>query len=346
MVVAPSAAEAAREEAATGQARVAKEQRFAEASRVAEAARAEAAERGAEDARLEHSMQQAAEAAAAWAARVQSSEQNAAAAKAAAESATQAETEAAQAGKVAKQKAPRAPKGGGGGGGGGELPPGWSQAADPQTGAAYYVNAATNETVWERPAAPAPVVTKLKVAPPKDETEEERTARELGIATTPLDAAQAIRRSANPNLNPNPNPSPNPNPNPSPEPNPNPNPNPTPTPNQVRLANMPTEGGGLRLHKLGVPGQGQTGTGEDACGSVGDVLSSKWCHHLPTYLPYRSTLTAYYSPLTTWYLLLTAHCSLLTTTYQVGDVYRDLNKIMGGKLVGVGAKQEAERFQP
>ena len=49
MVVAPSAAEAAREEAATGQARVAKEQRFAEASRVAEAARAEAAERGAED---------------------------------------------------------------------------------------------------------------------------------------------------------------------------------------------------------------------------------------------------------------------------------------------------------
>ena len=191
MVVAPSAAEAAREEAATGQARVAKEQRFAEASRVAEAARAEAAERGAEDARLEHSMQQAAEAAAAWAARVQSSEQNAAAAKAAAESATQAETEAAQAGKVAKQKAPRAPKGGGGGGGGGELPPGWSQAADPQTGAAYYVNAATNETVWERPAAPAPVVTKLKVAPPKDETEEERTARELGIATTPLDAAQA-----------------------------------------------------------------------------------------------------------------------------------------------------------
>ena len=63
----------------------------------------------------------------------------------------------------------------------------------------------------------------------------------------------------------------------------------------VRLANMPPEGGGLRLHKLAVPGQGQTAIGDDACGSV-------------------------------------------------GDVYRDLDKIMGSKLVGLGEKREAKRF--
>ena len=184
LIEAPSPAEATREEASTGQARVAKEQRFAEASRVAEAARAETAERQAEDARLEQVAQQAATAATAWEERVQQSEGNAAAAKAAAETAAQQETDSKQAAKDAKQKAPRPPKGGAGGG---ALPPGWSQAADPQ-GRPYYINSATNETSWERPAAPA--VRKLS-KPPKDETEEERTARELENATKPLEAAQA-----------------------------------------------------------------------------------------------------------------------------------------------------------
>ena len=186
LVAAPSGAEAAQQEAATGQARVAKEQKFAEASRVAEAARAEAAERGAVDQQLEYAMQQAAQAAEQWAARVLGSGQSAAAAKAAAQTAEQTELEAAQAAKVAKQKAPRAPKGRGGGGD--ALPPGWSQEADPQ-GRAYYVNMITNETAWERPAAPPAPAVRLSTQP-GDETEEERTARELGSATTPLEAAQ------------------------------------------------------------------------------------------------------------------------------------------------------------
>ena len=38
----------------------------------------------------------------------------------------------------------------------------------------------------------------------------------------------------------------------------------------VRLANMPAEGGGLRLHKLAVPGQAQTATG-GSCEDVGDM---------------------------------------------------------------------------
>ena len=44
-------------------------------------------------------------------------------------------------------------------------------------GRAYYINTATNETSWERPAAP--VVRKLS-KPPKDETEEVHTARGPG----------------------------------------------------------------------------------------------------------------------------------------------------------------------
>ena len=33
-----------------------------------------------------------------------------------------------------------------------ELPPGWEEAVDEATGDAYYVNAATGETSWERPS--------------------------------------------------------------------------------------------------------------------------------------------------------------------------------------------------
>ena len=53
--------------------------------------------------------------------------------------------------------------GGGGGGGGGRLPPDWTEANDPSSGRAYYVNAKTGETTWERPLAgpKAPVMAAL-----------------------------------------------------------------------------------------------------------------------------------------------------------------------------------------
>lgn len=49
----------------------------------------------------------------------------------------------------------------GGGGGGGKLPPGWTEANDPSSGRAYFVNANTGETTWERPKSGPPVMAAL-----------------------------------------------------------------------------------------------------------------------------------------------------------------------------------------
>ena len=85
-------------------------------------------------------------------------------------------------------------------------------------GRAYYINTATNETSWERPAAP--VVRKLS-KPPKDETEEVHTARGPGspmVTWSPPPApGYLVIPPRGGHARATPNPSPDPGPAPSPE---------------------------------------------------------------------------------------------------------------------------------
>lgn len=69
----------------------------------------------------------------------------------------------------------------------GGLPPGWISQVDPNTGATFYVNTATNQTTWERPApasAPPPQFGETQgqtyAAPPSYQGEGQGTAASVG----------------------------------------------------------------------------------------------------------------------------------------------------------------------